>query len=310
MLKGVCILGIFGTLLFAQSDTASLTGNVTDPSGAAVTGAKVSLRNLSTGSRRLTVSDVQGAYHFSLLVPGPYEITVESAGFTAHKDEPDRAAGRAVRPPRYPVANRPDHRIHRGEDDGFAAEHGHRGARHCDLPGEDRVAAAQRPAVPATGVAGARRQSGRTGRAAESVPPGHDGRPQHLRRPHQQYELPAGRRHQPRSRLQHAESISPRSTRFRNSRCRPPCSAPNTGAPAARSTSPPSPGSNDLHGSAWEFIRNNDLDARPFNLPSSNTPKFQRNQFGGTRGRAHPPQQAVRVSLLRAARPSARPPPA
>jgi hypothetical protein len=43
-------------------------------------------------------------------------------------------------------------------------------------------------------------------------------------------------------------------------------------------------GSNDLHGSAWEFIRNNELDARPFNLPSSSTPKFQRNQFGGTLG--------------------------
>ena len=70
MLKGVCVLGLFSALLFGQSDTASLSGSVTDPSGAAVTGAKVSLRNLSTGSRRLTVSDVQGTYHFSLLVPG------------------------------------------------------------------------------------------------------------------------------------------------------------------------------------------------------------------------------------------------
>src|ERR1051325_2906614 len=86
MLKGFCILAVFGAVLFAQSDTASLNGNVTDPSGAAVMSAKVSLRNLSTGSRRLTVSDVQGAYHFSLLVPGPYEITVEANGFTAHKD--------------------------------------------------------------------------------------------------------------------------------------------------------------------------------------------------------------------------------
>src|SRR6266496_4286377 len=59
MLKGICILGIFGVLLFAQSDTASLTGNVTDPSGAAVTGAKVSLRNRSTGSRRLTIIEVK-----------------------------------------------------------------------------------------------------------------------------------------------------------------------------------------------------------------------------------------------------------
>src|ERR1041385_876785 len=87
MLKGLCVFALFSALMFGQSDTASLSGTVTDPSGAAVSGAKVSLRNLSTGSRRLTVSDVQGAYHFSLLVPGPYEIVIDSSGFTQHKDD-------------------------------------------------------------------------------------------------------------------------------------------------------------------------------------------------------------------------------
>src|SRR5689334_5271386 len=72
--------------MFGQSDTASLAGAVTDPTGASVVAAKVALRNLSTGSRRLTVTDVQGAYHFSLLVPGPYEITVDASGFSQHKD--------------------------------------------------------------------------------------------------------------------------------------------------------------------------------------------------------------------------------
>src|SRR5213594_1466297 len=87
MLKGVCGFALFSALMFGQSDTASLSGTVTDPSGAAVSGAKVSLRNLSTGSRRLTVTDVQGAYHFSLLVPGPYAITVEAQGFSQHSDD-------------------------------------------------------------------------------------------------------------------------------------------------------------------------------------------------------------------------------
>src|SRR6185369_14752831 len=55
--------------------------------GAGVVAAKVSLRNLSTGSRRLTVTDIQGVYHFSLLVPGPYEISVDANGFAQHKDD-------------------------------------------------------------------------------------------------------------------------------------------------------------------------------------------------------------------------------
>ena len=40
-------------------------------------------------------------------------------------------------------------------------------------------------------------------------------------------------------------------------------------------------GSNLWHASAWDFLRNNKLDARPFNLTTSpDVPKFQRNQFG------------------------------
>src|SRR5262249_26368402 len=43
-------------------------------------------------------------------------------------------------------------------------------------------------------------------------------------------------------------------------------------------------GTNAWHGSAWEFLRNGVLDARPFNSVDSELPKFQRNQFGGTVG--------------------------
>jgi hypothetical protein len=44
-------------------------------------------------------------------------------------------------------------------------------------------------------------------------------------------------------------------------------------------------GTNNIHAVAWEFLRNNQLDARPFNLTTqSSVPKFQRNQFGGLIG--------------------------
>ena len=43
-------------------------------------------------------------------------------------------------------------------------------------------------------------------------------------------------------------------------------------------------GGNEFHGSAFEFLRNRNFDARPFNLAQSQLPKYQRNQFGGTFG--------------------------
>jgi hypothetical protein len=43
-------------------------------------------------------------------------------------------------------------------------------------------------------------------------------------------------------------------------------------------------GSNGFHGNAWEFLRNQDLDSRPFNSVSSSLARNQRNQFGGTLG--------------------------
>src|SRR6185369_8416536 len=65
---------------YAQSDTASLSGAVTDAGAASIGGAKVVLRNVATRSQRNAITDVQGLYHFSLLIPGVYEITIDSPG--------------------------------------------------------------------------------------------------------------------------------------------------------------------------------------------------------------------------------------
>jgi hypothetical protein len=43
-------------------------------------------------------------------------------------------------------------------------------------------------------------------------------------------------------------------------------------------------GGNAFHGSVFEFLRNNSVDARPFNLPTPTLPEFHRNQFGATAG--------------------------
>lgn len=60
---------------------SSLTGNVTDQKGATVPGARVEARNVGTGQTREKVTDENGAYHFSDLQPGIYNVTYSLASF-------------------------------------------------------------------------------------------------------------------------------------------------------------------------------------------------------------------------------------
>jgi len=69
---------------FAQTFSASLAGVVTDPSGSAVPGAKVHLRNMGTNDVRDAVSSAVGSYKFDNLLPATYEITAEAPGFKTY----------------------------------------------------------------------------------------------------------------------------------------------------------------------------------------------------------------------------------
>ncbi len=66
--------------LFAQ--TTSLTGTVSDPSGAVIPGATITILNGATGAERDTTADSQGRYTFSLVTPGTYKLTAKATGFT------------------------------------------------------------------------------------------------------------------------------------------------------------------------------------------------------------------------------------
>jgi len=56
----------------AQSTTADVVGTVTDPSGAVVPGAKVTITNLETQVKEVTKSNQTGDYVFNLVDPGRY----------------------------------------------------------------------------------------------------------------------------------------------------------------------------------------------------------------------------------------------
>ena len=80
-----CVL-LAGTLA-AQSISATLTGVVSDPSGAVVPNATVKLRNEASGSERLTKTNSEGYYTFASVTVGnyAYELIVEAAGFQVTK---------------------------------------------------------------------------------------------------------------------------------------------------------------------------------------------------------------------------------
>ena len=85
--KNFSMLLTFGLLLLlsfttsAQVTTADLVGTIKDNSGAVVSGAKVTLTNVATSVSRSLVTDSSGNYVFTGLQPGGYTLTAEAQGF-------------------------------------------------------------------------------------------------------------------------------------------------------------------------------------------------------------------------------------
>lgn len=83
----VVLLWLLPGVLLTQESRATLTGVVTDASGAAVPNATVIVRNVDTGEETKGVSTAQGAYTIPFLRPGNYTVTVEAAGFKRYSRE-------------------------------------------------------------------------------------------------------------------------------------------------------------------------------------------------------------------------------
>ena len=80
-----CLL--FAVSVAAQSNTGNIQGTVTDPTGAAVVGASVSARNMDTGVVTTTVTSDVGLYSLPNLPPGRYSVTVETANLKKYVRE-------------------------------------------------------------------------------------------------------------------------------------------------------------------------------------------------------------------------------
>jgi len=78
---GLALVLLFGTLAAWASITGSISGAVTDPTGAVIPDVKVITLNTSTGIRQSVVTDSKGFYEFPALPIGTYELEVQKPGF-------------------------------------------------------------------------------------------------------------------------------------------------------------------------------------------------------------------------------------
>ena len=67
--------------LFAQRDLGTLTGTITDTTGAVVSTARVTITEQATGVKDIVATDSSGTYIRPLLKPGTYTVEVEATGF-------------------------------------------------------------------------------------------------------------------------------------------------------------------------------------------------------------------------------------
>ncbi len=85
----VALLGLVGScgLVFGQGTNGSLTGQITDPTGAAIVSATVSLTNVGTNFVQTQKSDASGIYMFKLVPPGSYSLNIVAAGFATYAQQ-------------------------------------------------------------------------------------------------------------------------------------------------------------------------------------------------------------------------------
>jgi hypothetical protein len=91
------LASLFAASAFSQVDTATLSGRVTDASGAVVAGAQITVVDTDTNFTSDTKSNGEGFYRVPSLRPGPYRLTVTNAGFKAYvRDGLDLRVGDSI----------------------------------------------------------------------------------------------------------------------------------------------------------------------------------------------------------------------
>src|SRR3954454_14853788 len=78
----VLLITAFALVATAQSNKGTITGTITDPNGAVVKDAKVTVTNVATNEARDAMTSDDGTYTIPALDPGVYRVTVDATGFS------------------------------------------------------------------------------------------------------------------------------------------------------------------------------------------------------------------------------------
>jgi len=79
------VFGLAVSIVYA-SVTASISGTVSDPTGAVIPGAAVTAHNTDTGIDSATQTNAQGFYNFPALPTGKYEVRIKATGFEEFRE--------------------------------------------------------------------------------------------------------------------------------------------------------------------------------------------------------------------------------
>src|SRR5215470_12709428 len=279
------LIALLPGILIAQNETSVLSGRVTDPSGLPVAGSAVRLTRQSTGAVRDSVTDVSGNYRFDLLEPGEYSLRVTAAGFKTF----DAAAIHL----QVALASQLDASLSVGAVEEEVSVQADVSPVNTESIAQGTVISQEKvkalplngrqflqlallsPAVNSGGVS-VQQNAVRQGETAAISVAG-------TRTNDSAYLLDGVIDTDPDYNALSYVPIVDTISEFQVQVAQ--YSAEFGRASGGQINVQTQSGSNQWHGSAWDFLRNNVLDARPFNLTtSSSVPKFQRNQFGVTIG--------------------------
>jgi hypothetical protein len=94
---GLLLLQLGQIPAMGQSLTSGdIAGTITDPSGAVIPNATVTLTSSESGATQTRTTNAQGAYRFALLVPGSYKVAVAAPGFQQTQKATAVAVGQAA----------------------------------------------------------------------------------------------------------------------------------------------------------------------------------------------------------------------
>jgi len=287
-----CVLGLLMVgQVFAQSDSGRLQGVVTDSSGAVVSGAAVSVQDVATNRMQRTITgEGTGAWSFPALPPGNYELVVSKTGFKTMKQGVtlETAQVAAVNLTLQPgevstevVVSAEAALVDTASSDiGLTVQT----KQIQDLPVNGRNFTELATLIPGVtrGVPG--NVATGAGNNAETFRYGTSGGASLVvngSRPQSNNFMLDG--------LDNNESLVNTIVFFPNAEAIqefkvqtsvPPAEFGRAGGATVNTTL--KSGTNEIHGSAWDYLRNSFFDARP-TFASSIAP-FRRNQFGGTLG--------------------------